>query len=228
MPAYGKQGVLVSAEAASEHYNSMLCKWCSLMIPMVCPAFSPSLQGTTDHSGHTFQTGQQNFEGDDGMVSSGPADLNTVSTLLYDVNIPPLSPQRNIYTGIYWLLTRQHNRGVWILNKSPHIHFHHAGGPIRYHILNPKTGDYKTAILGGPLEESAEPQLIVEGGIYKCSELLPGHDYALIGEGVAPGFEAREIHMPSEEEIGKISQEALAATKHLFRGAEAKTWEEHY
>jgi len=144
-----------------------------------------------------MDTGRERWEGDDGV--------------------------RNVYTGIYWMLTKEEGTGAWIRNVSPHIHFHHAGGVIRYHLVHRETKEYRTALLGSPLHPGAEPQLVVDEQWYKSSELVEG-DWALIGEGVAPGFEAREVEFPTAEQLGP---EGVARAGHLLRAPD-KSWADHY
>jgi len=139
---------------------------------------------------------------------------------------------RNILTSIYWMLTAEDQCGCWIDNLSTHIHYHHGGGPIRYHIVDPVTGRYETRLLEPPTCAGAEPQLVVPGGVWKVSRLEDGAEYALIGEAVAPGFDARDLVLVTAEMLRGASPEAFEAAGALLherlKAGSTKTWVDHY
>lgn len=62
-----------------------------------------------------------------------------------------------------------------------------VGSAIKYLII-PPDGRIKEQILGPDLMNGEVPQLVVNGGDWKVSQLCSG-EYGLISEAVAPGFE---------------------------------------
>lgn len=102
--------------------------------------------------------------------------------------------QRNVMTSIYYMITADHPFQNWVNNTSDHVHYWHAGAELVYHLVSPE-GFLSTHVLG-----PASPQLLVRGKTIKCAE-LSGGDFALIGEGVAPGFDFRDFHFVSASEL---------------------------
>ncbi|GAA6058839.1 hypothetical protein JCM10212_002783 [Sporobolomyces blumeae] len=114
---------------------------------------------------------------------------------------------RSLATQIYYLLDAKSPRGKLHLNKSVTYHLHHSGR-ARYTLLRPSTKstgppEIKQYVVGPDVEKGELLQLVVEGGWWKCSELLDedlvagtsegpdGQDRTgcLISEVVVPGFD---------------------------------------
>ncbi|AQA20107.1 cupin [Halioglobus japonicus] len=94
-------------------------------------------------------------------------------------------------TSIYYLLTAESPVGHWHLNRSDIVHYYHLGAPLHYYMIHPD-GRLETAVLGPDLAAGQQLQLTVRGGVWKASH-LPGGDYGLISEAVAPGFEYEDM-----------------------------------
>ena len=99
-------------------------------------------------------------------------------------------------TSIYYMLTRESDHQWWALNESDHVHYHHAGGAVTYHLARGRAYERKT--LGPDVERGQTPQLVVKGGTYKAAVLERGAEFAIIGEGVSPGFDSDFVVSASE------------------------------
>jgi len=124
---------------------------------------------------------------------------------------------RNTLTSIYWMVTREAPVGYWICNASDHVHYWHGGGALTYHVVDPATGAYTRAVLGPDAHAGEVLQFPVRGGHWKAAELSVGggggahpHDFCLIGEAVAPGWDSADFRWGTAAEL-----EALAGA-HVF------------
>lgn len=103
--------------------------------------------------------------------------------------------KRALLTVIYYLIDRTAPRGLLHRNLSDIVHFHQAGGLLRYTTVS-STGSLETHLVGpGHL-----PQLVVSGGVWKATELVEG-DWALVGEAVSPGFDYRDRSLANLDTI---------------------------
>ena len=121
-------------------------------------------------------------------------------------------PSRNIMTSIYWMLTPTAPRGCWIRNESDHVHYHHGGDPITYHVVDNMASPprYYTVRLGPPGMPGTTPQVMVKGGDYKASRLEKGGcGWALIGGAVAPGFDVADLVLLEAEQMRHECPEAV-------------------
>ena len=106
--------------------------------------------------------------------------------------------ERFILTSIFYMLTSQSPIGHFHLNKSDIVHYYHLGDPIRYTLIYPD-GKVEQVIMGSDVTKGELLQLMVKGGIWKASELLPGENpsesygYGLISEAVSPGFDYADM-----------------------------------
>jgi len=109
---------------------------------------------------------------------------------------------RKIASSIYYMLTDDSQHGYLHRNKSDIIHCHHCGSPIRYTIIS-ANGTVQHHVLGSDLSRGETPQLIVQGGDWKISELTTG-EYGLISEVVAPGFEYQDNEIATLNQIATL------------------------
>ena len=107
---------------------------------------------------------------------------------------------RNTMTSIYYLI--EDYQGL-VCNKSDHVHYHHYGCTVLYHIVNPTTGEYWVERLGTNILKGDKPQVIVPGNYFKAATLEKTRefDFALLGEGVGPGFDFRDFEFVSKEKL---------------------------
>ncbi|RLA43573.1 MAG: cupin domain-containing protein [Gammaproteobacteria bacterium] len=118
-------------------------------------------------------------------------------TYASSLNIEGTDSRRKILTSIYYMLTSDDPHGYLHKNKSDIIHFHHLGSAIKYLIISPE-GKIKEQILGPDIINGQLPQLVVNGGDWKVSQLCSG-EYGLISEAVAPGFEYEDNEIATSE-----------------------------
>lgn len=118
--------------------------------------------------------------------------------------IPTEMGERFLVTSIYYLLTSQAPIGHFHLNRSDILHFYHLGDPIRYWILHPN-GQLDRVVMGSDVINGQQLQLMVKGGCWKASELLPGDcGYGLISEAVSPGFDFSDMTLGSQETLSAL------------------------
>jgi uncharacterized protein len=122
------------------------------------------------------------------------------SDITIDTGRPGKHGLRSIGTCIYYMLTDDEPRGFLHRNLSPIIHFFHAGAPMTYWLMD-ETGLRERHVLGPNLAAGEALQLLVPGGVWKCSELHPGGSYGLLSEAVMPGFEYDDSRIPSRDEF---------------------------
>ena len=107
---------------------------------------------------------------------------------------------RNTMTSIYYLI--EDYQGL-VCNKSDHVHYFHYGCTVLYHIVNPTTGEYYVERLGSNLSKGDKPQVVVPGNYFKAATLekTKEFDFALLGEGVGPGFDFRDFEFVPKEKL---------------------------
>lgn len=95
---------------------------------------------------------------------------------------------RSAGTAIYFLLTGNTVSEMHRLPGDEVFHFY-LGDPVRMLQLHPD-GTGRTLALGTDLANGQVPQLVVPGGVWQGSHVLPGpHGFALLGATMAPGFD---------------------------------------
>lgn len=109
------------------------------------------------------------------------------------------SHDRSASTAIYFLVTSEEPSRFHRLRSDEVWHFH-AGQTLRLHLLDPKSGEYRSLRLGLEGEEEIRPQQVVPGGTWFAAEVeRPG--YTLAGCTVAPGFEFEDFEMGVKRDL---------------------------
>ena len=134
---------------------------------------------------------------------------------------------RNHMTSIYYMLTRESDHQWWALNESDHVHYHHAGGAVTYHLAR-ADGTYERKTLGPDVERGQMPQLVVKGGTYKAAVLERGAEFAIIGEGVSPGFDFRDFKFVSASELARRNAACYDDTSSLVKPQPEDTFDHYY
>ena len=106
---------------------------------------------------------------------------------------------RPMMTSIYYLLTDDNPIDRLHQNRSDIMHYFHAGSPITY-LLVDLEGKLHKVKLGLDVNQGEVPQLLVPAGYWKAAVLETG-EYGLLGEGVAPGFDFRDMTIAKADEI---------------------------
>jgi len=135
--------------------------------------------------------------------------------------------RRNHMTSIYYMLTKESDHQWWALNESDHVHYHHAGGAVTYHLAR-EDGTYERRVLGRDVESGQTPQLVVRGGTFKAAVLEPGAEYAIIGEAVSPGFDFRDFRFVRSGELAVRNAACFDETSHLVKPAPEDTFDHYY
>ena len=137
---------------------------------------------------------------------------------------------RNALTSIYWVPTIKSSKLFLATNLSDHVHYYQGGGyAFKYYIYSPRTGMFRTEILGPNLMKGHKLQVAVCNREWKCGHLVSlesaldenedidgstapstcahpdkaTHEYAIIAEGVGPGFDIHDFSWITEDDINQ-------------------------
>ena len=135
--------------------------------------------------------------------------------------------KRNAMTSIYYMLTKESGFQYWALNASDHVHYHHGGGGVTYHVTRPD-GTYERKVLGQNVDAGEVMQLVVRGGTYKAAVLDPGAEFALIGEGVGPGFDFRDFTFVTDAQLAARNPAAYDETRQWIKPSPEDTFDHYY
>ena len=108
---------------------------------------------------------------------------------------PPMGTGKRVRpwsTSIYFLLTGE-NFSAFHRLKSDELWYHHAGDALAVEMIDAE-GRYERLEIGSVMEGYA-PQAIVPGGCWFASHPLEGSQWALVGCGVAPGFDFDDFEL---------------------------------
>eukprot|EP01061_Rhynchopus_euleeides_P002659 TRINITY_DN1204_c0_g2_i1.p1 TRINITY_DN1204_c0_g2~~TRINITY_DN1204_c0_g2_i1.p1 ORF type:complete len:198 (+),score=48.69 TRINITY_DN1204_c0_g2_i1:74-667(+) len=110
--------------------------------------------------------------------------------------------ERAAGTSILYLLTDESPITTWTVNKSDIVNYFHGGRSVKFYCLHPD-GQLDAVVVGNNVLAGELPQYVMPAGCWRASEIdnpLPG-EYALLGEGVAPGFDYRDMVMAKGEDL---------------------------
>jgi predicted cupin superfamily sugar epimerase len=94
---------------------------------------------------------------------------------------------RQVATAMFYLLTPETFSAMHRLPGDEIFHFY-VGDAVEMLQLHPNgTGDIIR--IGSDIDAGMRPQVLVPGGSWQGSRLLPGGSFALMGTTMAPGFE---------------------------------------
>ena len=124
--------------------------------------------------------------------------------------------QHAFCSSIYYLLCISSPLGHLHKNQSDIIHYHHSGTALKYTTISPK-GELSETILGSDITRGEQPQLLVQGGYWKATELVKQEhisaDYCLISEAVIPGFRYQDMELAT---AANIRQQFPSLVNHLL------------
>lgn len=120
---------------------------------------------------------------------------------------------RSAFTSIYYLLTAEDHSAMHKLPGDEIFHFY-LGDPVEMLQLKPD-GSSERIVLGTNLEVGMKPQVIVRGGVWQGSRLVPGGRFALLGTTMAPGFEFADYSPGNLESLSAAYPSERALIKAL-------------
>lgn len=104
-------------------------------------------------------------------------------------------------TAIYYLLTPETLSAMHKLPGDEMFHFY-RGDPVEMLQLHPD-GTGTIHVLGTDLKNGMQQQVLVAGGTWQGSSLLPGGAFALLGTTMAPPFEYQNYESGNCDELIK-------------------------
>jgi predicted cupin superfamily sugar epimerase len=116
-----------------------------------------------------------------------------------DESISHCGQSRSLATAIYYLLTPTTFSALHRLPTDEIFHFY-CGSPVEMLQLWPD-GHWSILLLGTEVLAGHHPQVVVPGGVWQGSRLLPGGEYALLGTTMAPGFDYADYEAGHREEL---------------------------
>ncbi|MEP2508663.1 MAG: cupin domain-containing protein, partial [Reichenbachiella sp.] len=115
------------------------------------------------------------------------------------VSFPDYQDQRNVSTGIYFLLTKGNFSAFHRIKSDEMWHFY-AGDSVSIFIIYP-TGELKEIRLGLDLENGEVPQAVVPANCWFASKVSITGKYGLVGCTVAPGFDFIDFEMAKQTKL---------------------------
>ncbi len=109
------------------------------------------------------------------------------------------SGNRKASTAIYYLLTPETFSAVHLLPGDEIFHFY-LGDPVEMLQLHPD-GTGHIVRMGSDLSLGFRPQVLVPGGSWQGSRLIPGGQVVLMGTTMAPGFEFSDYKKAVRSEL---------------------------
>jgi len=95
------------------------------------------------------------------------------------------------------------------------FHFY-TGDPVEMLLLEPG-GPGRLVVLGPHLDAGHHPQVVVPGGQWQGSRLLPGGVAALLGTTMAPGFDAGDYEAGDPDALARAWPEFEAQIRARIR-----------
>jgi predicted cupin superfamily sugar epimerase len=108
---------------------------------------------------------------------------------------------RTFLTCIYYLLETNTFSEIHRLASDEIFHFY-LGDPVEMLQLWPD-GSSRRIVLGTDLEAGMAPQVVVPGGVWQGTRLVPGGQCALLGCTVSPGFEYDDYEAGARDALSR-------------------------
>jgi predicted cupin superfamily sugar epimerase len=109
--------------------------------------------------------------------------------------------KRSGSTAIYYLLTDETFSALHQLPGDEIFHFY-LGDPVEMLQLRPD-GSGRIVRIGTALANQMAPQVIVPGGTWQGSRLIPGGSFALLGTTMSPGFDFADYVAGNRHDLSK-------------------------
>lgn len=111
----------------------------------------------------------------------------------------PSGAARAASTAIYFLLPAGTFSAFHRVSSDEAWH-HYDGDPLDLHLLDERTGEHRTVVLGRAVERGERPQHVVPAGTWQAA-IARGDRFALCGCTVAPGFDFADFEMPTRDAL---------------------------
>lgn len=115
-------------------------------------------------------------------------------------------------TSIYFLLREGEVSRLHRI-RSDETWFLHDGGPLIVHVFD--DAGHRAVRLARAPEDRGEPQATVPAGAWFGAELAPGAGFALVGCGVAPGFEFADLEFAGRRDLARRFPAHAAVVRRL-------------
>lgn len=111
------------------------------------------------------------------------------------------SGDRNVSTGIYFLLENHHVSALHRIQADEMWHFY-AGGPLNVYVIHP-AGELEIIRLGNNPAQGEVFQAVVPAGCWFGSKPADETTYSLVGCTVAPGFDFTDFELAGRTDLLK-------------------------
>lgn len=101
--------------------------------------------------------------------------------------------QRSYASVLYFLVTPDASMALHRI-RSDQIYHHYLGDPLEV-LLLAADGDAEIVTVGSDLAAGMRPQLLIRGGTWHVSRVVPGGRYALLGTTEWPGFDPADLEL---------------------------------
>lgn len=129
--------------------------------------------------------------------------------------IEGFASERNVSTGIYFLLQRGNFSAFHKIKSDEMWHFY-AGDPLLVHML-PSDGSYTCVTIGNNINNHQTFQFVVPANTWFASEPAPQAAFSLVGCTVAPGFDFADFEMAKAKDLVQQFPAQEALIKRLCR-----------
>ena len=106
---------------------------------------------------------------------------------------------RPLATSIYYLLKPDAFSALHRLRSDEIYHFY-LGDPVEMLLLYPDASS-KVLTMGPNLLQNMSLQVIVPGGVWQGSRVVPGGSFALLGTTMAPGYDPADFELGRKEKL---------------------------
>ena len=135
---------------------------------------------------------------------------------IHNSNLPDVfNGDRNVSTGIYYLLESDNFSAFHKINQDEMWHFY-SGDPIVLTMISPQ-GELTTTHIGNEIHLDQVPQFVVPKKYWFSAKLAKNDAYALLGCTVAPGFDFKDFHLASRNNLTKKYPQHKEVIKALTR-----------
>lgn len=110
---------------------------------------------------------------------------------------------RPINSSIYYLLAGS-DYSAWRCFKSSETWYHHQGSSITLHILDPVSKQYRSVVVGDPLQDAgAVFQYTVDKNTWFAASVNNPQSFAMCGCSVSPAFDYRDYQFCDATQLKK-------------------------